>query len=219
MPSYGEMQRSFEKEILDAGGLPPEMLERVHRALSMTHRLLGNHAAVLRALRRDGQPVRRVLDIGCGHGGLLEKVRRQMGAEVLGVDLRPPEGGAGEFPILKLDAVREALPRADVAVSLCMVHHLPDDEVVEMIRNVGRACRRFVILDLVRHRVPLALFSAFGPLCLPRVNVLDGRQSIRRAYTPAEFRALVGRAVTGTGASFRHTVAPFWIRQMADIRY
>ena len=88
-----------------------------------------------------------------------------------------------------------------------------------MIRNVGRACRRFVILDLVRHRVPLALFSAIGPLCLPKVNVLDGRQSIRRAHTPAEFRALVARAMVGTGGSFRHTVAPLWIRQIADIRY
>ena len=54
---------------------------------------------------------------------------------------------------------------------------------------------------------------------LPRVNVLDGRQSIRRAYTPEEFRALIARAVAGTGAKFRHTVAPLWIRQMADIRY
>ena len=142
-----------------------------------------------------------------------------VGVEVLGVDLRPPEGGAGEFPILKLDAVREALPRADVAVSVCLVHHLRDEEFVEMIRNVGRACRRFVILDLVRHRVPLALFTAFAPLCLPRVNVLDGRQSIRRAYTPEEFRALIAQAVSGTGGSFRHSVAPLWIRQMADIRY
>jgi SAM-dependent methyltransferase len=213
------MQRSFEEEILDGGGLLPEVVERAHRKLSLTHSLLGNHAAILRALRCDGNAVRRVLDIGCGHGALLKKVRRQMGVEVLGVDLRPPEGGAGEFPILKLDAVREALPRADVAVSVCLVHHLRDDEFVEMIRNVGRACRRFVILDLVRHRVPLALFTAFAPLCLPRVNVLDGCQSIRRAYTPEEFRALIARAVSGTGGSFRHRVAPLWIRQTADIRY
>ena len=212
------MQRSFEEEILDGGGLLPEVLERAHRRLSQTHSLLGNHAAILRALRCDGA-ARRVLDIGCGHGGLLEKVRRQMGVEVLGVDLRPPEGGVREFPILKLDAVREALPRADVAVSVCLVHHLHAEEFVEMIRNVGRTCRRFVILDLVRHRVPLVLFSAVAPLCLPKVNVLDGRQSIRRAYTPEEFRGLIAQALAGTGGNFRHTVAPFWIRQMADIRY
>jgi len=213
------MQRSFEEEILDGGGLPPEVMARAHRGLSLTHSLLGNHAAILRALRLDAKASRRVLDIGCGHGGLLEKVRREMGVEVMGVDLRPPDGGASEFPILKLDAVREALPRADVAVSVCLVHHLRDEEFVEMIRNVGRTCRRFVILDLVRHRVPLVLFSAVAPLFLPRVNVLDGRQSIRRAYTPEEFRGLISQAVTGTGGSFRHTVAPFWIRQMADIRY
>ena len=213
------MQRSFEEEILDGAGLSPETVERAHRALCLTHRILGNHSAILRALKRDGQPVRRVLDIGCGHGGLLEKVRRRTGAEVLGVDLRPPVGGVEDVPILQLDAVRQALPRADVAVSVCLVHHLSDEELVEMIRNVGRSCRRFVILDLVRHRMPLMLFSAVAPLCLPRVNVLDGRQSIRRAYTPEEFHALIAQAVARTGGSFRHTVAPLWIRQMADIRY
>jgi SAM-dependent methyltransferase len=213
------MRRSFEAEILDSGGHQPEILARAHRALSLTHSVLGNHAAILRALRRDGQAVRSVLDIGCGHGGLLEKVRRQIGVEVLGVDLRPPERCVGEFPILRLDAVREVLPRADVAVCVCLVHHLRDEDFVGMIRNVGRTCRRFVILDLVRHRVPMVLFSAAAPLCLPRVNVLDGRQSIRRAYTPEEFRASIARAVAGTDAKFRHTVAPFWIRQMADIRY
>ncbi len=219
MSLYGEMRRSFEAEILDSGGQQPEMLARAHRALSLTHSLLGNHAAILRALRRDGQAARRVLDIGCGHGALLEKVRRQIGAEVLGVDLHPPERGVGEFPILKLDAVREVLPQADVAVCVCLVHHLRDEDFVEMIRNVGRTCHRFVILDLVRHRVPMVLFSAAAPLCLPKVNVLDGRQSIRRAYTAEEFRAAIARAVAGTGAKFRHTVAPLWIRQMADIRY
>src|SRR5450759_2723948 len=101
MSLYGEMQRSFEEEILDGGRLLPEVLERAHRRLSQTHSLLGNHAAILRAVKR------------CGHVGVREKVRRQLAADVLGVGRRPPEGGVREFPILKLDAVREALPRAD----------------------------------------------------------------------------------------------------------
>jgi SAM-dependent methyltransferase len=213
------MQRSFEEEILDGDGLPAELVAQAHRGLSLTHKLLGNHSAILRALRREGGPVRRVLDIGCGHGELLEKVRRQIGAEVLGVDLRPPERGAGDFPILRLDALREPLPRADVALCVCLIHHQREEESVELIRSVGRSCRRFVILDLVRHPVPLALFGAFSRVCLPRVNVQDGSQSIRRAHTTEEFRALMARAVAGTGAEFRHSVAPFWIRQMADIRY
>src|SRR5579863_7081610 len=104
MRLYGEMQRSYEEEILDGAGVHPELLDRAHRGLSLVHKLLGNHTAILRALKRDGPEVRRVLDVGCGHGGLLKKVRRHIGAEVLGVDLRPPEPGAAEFPILKLDA-------------------------------------------------------------------------------------------------------------------
>jgi SAM-dependent methyltransferase len=194
------------------------LLAQVHHGLSRTHKILGNHAAIVRALRRDPEAVNRVLDIGCGHGGLMEIIRRQIGADVVGVDLRPPMAGAG-LPILKLDAVREVLPQADVAVSVCLVHHLRDDELIQMIRNVGRVCRRFVILDLVRGAIPLGLFSVIAPLCLPKVNVLDGRQSIRRAYTPKELSALITRALMGTTASFDHTVAPFGIRQMVDIRY
>ena len=49
------MQRSYEEEILDVGGLLPEVLERVHRRLSQTHSLLGNHAAILRALKVMGR--------------------------------------------------------------------------------------------------------------------------------------------------------------------
>ena len=41
------MLRSFEEEILDRQGLPPEMVERAHRALSRTHGMLGNHGAIL----------------------------------------------------------------------------------------------------------------------------------------------------------------------------
>lgn len=213
------MVRSLEEEILDRGGLPPREVERAHRGLLLTHTLLGNHRAITRALKNDEQPVRRVLDVGCGNGALLNKIRRELGADVVGVDLQPPEHSAQHIPILKLDAVRDALPHADVAVSVCVVHHLHDEELIELIRNVGRSCRRFVILDLVRHPVPLILFRAFAPLFLPRVNVLDGAQSIRRAYTSTEFRSLISQALDGSGGSFRHSVAPLWIRQIADIRY
>jgi SAM-dependent methyltransferase len=213
------MQRSFTEEILDGPGLSLETIEEAHRALSRTHRLLGNHTAILRALRQDA-PVS-VLDIGCGHGGLLAKIRSQLGSEVIGVDLQPPQTNTNGVRILQADAVRESLPQADTAVSVCLIHHLRDEEFIELIRNVGRSCRRFVVLDLVRNPLPLTLFRIAAPIAgLPRINVLDGSQSIRRAYTGPEFRALLAKALAGPeGGHFTHRVSPFWIRQIADIRY
>jgi len=213
------MQRSFDAEVLDGDAAPAELVERAHRGLSLAHSLLGNKAAIVRALVRDPVPVRRVLDVGCGHGSLLLHVERRLGVEGVGMDLRAIRSGASPRSILRGDAVRDRLPMADVAVSVCLAHHLRDDQLVALVRNVGRSCRRFVILDLVRHRLPLALFRTFAPLFLPGVNVSDGCLSIRRAYTPGEFRTLIGRALAGTGATFSHTVAPLYIRQVVDITY
>jgi len=208
------MQRSFDSEILDGEGLPAEVVARAHRGLRLTHTLLGNRAAIIRALR-EGPPIRRLLDVGCGHGGMLADIRERLSIDVIGADLKPP--ATAVVPIVRADVTRDPLPEADVAISVCLAHHLTDDQVVDLIRNVGRSCRRFIILDLVRSRIPLALFRVAAPLVLPPVNVADGATSIRRAFTPAEFRALVGRALNGD--PFRHTVAPFYIRQIADMTY
>jgi SAM-dependent methyltransferase len=213
------LERSYAPEIMDDPDLPEDLMEEVHRGLTRAHRWLGNTAAILSALRRDPLPVGRVLDIGCGNGGLLLEIRRKLHTDVVGVDLRPPSPNLTGVSILQGDAVREPLPVSDVAVAVCVAHHLTDSDFSEMIRNVGRYCRRFIILDLVRHRLPLALFRlAVGPWLHP-VNAEDGGRSIRRAYTPPELSALVTQALEGSRGSFRHTVAPLYMRQMVDIAY
>lgn len=213
------MDRAIEAEIMDGDELPEALRKRVHEDLDRVHDLLGNTRVLIEALRRDALPVRRVMDVGCGYGGLLEKVRRQLGVDVVGVDLRPPPAGTVSVPILRADATADPLPEADVALGILLAHHLSADELSALIRNVGRTCRRLVLLDLVRHRLPLMAFRAIiGPFLTP-VNAADGVLSIRRAYTSAELRAIVQEVLHGTGATFRHSVAPFYIRQVVDIRY
>ena len=197
--------------------LPEAELDRAYGGLARTHRVLGTARAIVRAIRRDRQPVRRVLDIGCGRGDLLAEIRVRLGVEAVGIDLRPPAGA--RVPVIQADAVRDALPACDVAITACTAHHLSEDELIALIRNVGRSARRFILLDLVRHPLPLVLFRAFLGSMLPAISVWDGCLSIRRSWTPAELRVLVGMALEGTTASFRHRVAMLYTRQIVEIDF
>lgn len=211
------MERSFRPEILDAPSLPEHMVAVCYDGLARIHKFLGNERAILDALRRDPRPVERVLDIGCAHGALLRQARRELGVDVIGVDLRPPK--ESDVPIIEADARSEELPHADVAFAVCLIHHLSESDLIDLIRNVGRSCRRFILLDLVRHRMPLFLFRWFVCPFVNHVVGADGCQSIRRAFTTGELSAIVKRALDGTGATFDHTVTPLYTRQMVDIHY
>jgi SAM-dependent methyltransferase len=215
------MERSFDPEILDGNDVPEESAVRVHRDITAIHRLLGDTRCIVRALRSDSFPVHRVLDIGCGYGGTLDAVTGALGVAGIGVDIMAPSEGRSStsHPIIRADAVRDPLPPADVAFSLHTAHHLSDSELVQMIRNVGRSCRRFILLDLVRSPLPLALFKIFIAPFVSRIAASDGQTSVRRAYTPAELNGLVSEALAGAGASFRHSVSPFSLRQIVDISY
>ncbi len=212
------MDRLDSVELLDDPALPAEIVARAYRELARTHRWLGNRAAVSRLLRNGPAPVRSVLDLGCGHGALLASLRDELGVEVLGMDSRPPPPHA-PVRILTGDAVRDPLPAADVALAVCLAHHLTEGEIVALVQNVSRSCRRLIVLDLVRHRLPLTLFRICAPLVLQRLNVLDGVTSIRRAFTARELRSLVDQAVAGSNARVVHTVTPFLTRQVLDIRW
>jgi len=212
------MVRSTAPELGDDPNLDEETLQVLYSDVTATHRWLGNTRVVLRALERNPFPVQRVLDIGCGRGDLLVEIRRRLNVEAIGIDLRrlqkrPP------LPILNGDAVRQALPHADVALAVAMIHHLSECDVVELIRNVARSARRFIILDFVRHALPLALFRLAVHPFLSRVAAHDGMQTLRRSYTVAELSGLVGTALGGRSADVRHTVGPFYTRQMVDIRF
>src|SRR6185369_3302311 len=98
-------------------------------------------------------------------------------------------------------------------------HHLDPDDLTQLIRNVGRYCRRFILLDLVRHPLPLALFRLFVAPLICEIDAKDGRRSIHRAYTAAELRELTAAALEGSESTFSCRVAALHIRQIIDISY
>jgi 2-polyprenyl-3-methyl-5-hydroxy-6-metoxy-1,4-benzoquinol methylase len=202
---------------MDSPDVRGPVLDKFHRDLNFVNKCLGTFPTIERFVRNDDKPVRKIIDIGCGGGALLEYLQRRLGADVIGIDKKPPE--KANVPIIAADAVTERLPEADIAVCSLTAHHLTPEQIVELIRNVSRSCRRFIIQDLIRHPVPLALFTVFLCPMIGREAAVDGRQSIRRAYTPEEFEAMVRTAIAGTKATFSTDVSPFRSRQMIDIRY
>jgi SAM-dependent methyltransferase len=199
--------------------VPDHLVARAYRDLTRIHRFLGDTAAIAAAVRHDPLPVHRILDIGCARGGVLSDLSRQLGVEVLGVDLRAPILPDGNVPIIRADAIRDRLPPADLAFSMHVGHHLSEGDLIALIRNVGRSCRRFVLLDLVRHPLPLALFRMVVAPWVSRIASADGQVSIRRSYTPTELRRITAEALSGSGAQFRHSVSLLYIRQTVDISY
>jgi SAM-dependent methyltransferase len=211
------MIRSLDPELMDSPEIVGPVLEKFHRDLARIHSLLGSFPTIERLLKRNDTPVRRVLDIGCGGGALLAYLRDRMGVEVIGIDRKP--GYARDVRIIEANAIYDPLPEADVAVSSLVAHHLTPEENVALIRNVGRSCKRFLILDLIRHPMPLVLFTMFICPLIGREAAVDGRQSIRRAFTPEEFGDLVRAALEGTRGSFAIDVPPLLSRQVVDIRW
>ncbi len=213
------MKRENETEILDSDGVPDELVKRAFRDLARIHRWLGDTQFVIRAIREDPMPVRRIVDVGCGTGLVLENVRRKLGVEAVGVDVNPRRSISTAIPRYQADAVRDSLPSADVAFSMHLGHHLSEENLVDLIRNVGKFYRRFILLDLVRHPLPLALFRLFVAPFVCRIVVVDGQTSIRRSYTPAELHRIAGSALAGSRGTFRQSVAPLYARQVVDILY
>jgi 2-polyprenyl-3-methyl-5-hydroxy-6-metoxy-1,4-benzoquinol methylase len=211
--------RSLEPEYMDSDEVSEPDRAAFHRDLALVHRFLGTEASLLNRIRRGSEPVRSVIDIGCGDGAVLSRIRQATGARVTGIDLRPPKEDVYGVPIHCCDATRDELPSADLAICVLTLHHLTDRQASDLIRNIARSCRRFICLDLVRHPLPFALFTAFvGPL-IHKPAADDGRQSIRRAFRPAELRALVTAALDGSGATFEHVVSRYYATQVVDIRF
>jgi len=136
-------------------------------------------ATILRWL--DAGPGEHVLDIGCGDGHYDKKISRT-GASVRGIDIHERRLAAargfhrdGRTDFHFMDASRLDFPDAsfDKALSLCVVEHLEDDELV--MRNVARVLK------------PGGLF-VFSADSLSTPGITDEeRERHRRAYAVNTF--------------------------------
>jgi SAM-dependent methyltransferase len=213
-PVFDAAHRSAQTEILD-GNVESAELEKILRDLARFNGAMMGHWPVLRWLDRAvgnvplDQPLTFV-DIGCGYGDLLRAVRRwarKRGRpmKLIGIDLSPQVVDIARDATDAVDGIdyqavnifdfKPEFPIDFVATSL-VTHHLSDEMIVRFLRWMeASAARGWVIYDLQRRRVPFYFIALAGLLLrLHPVVVYDGRISVARSLTRAEWELLIAKA-------------------------
>lgn len=211
------LQRSTQPELMDATDLPNLVdLKNNLRDIARYNTLLGANALMLRLVRTvlGARFIARhlgdiwhlhALDIGIGSGDFIAYTSHRLPSTWVGLDLSPQILSIARTIKKKLlsncvnaDATRLPFEDGsfDVATCALTLHHLQPEQAVMLFRECARVCRQgFAMVDFQRSYLGLA-----GSWLLTRLtstNVFtrnDGVQSIRRAYTIAEARALLAEA-------------------------
>jgi 2-polyprenyl-3-methyl-5-hydroxy-6-metoxy-1,4-benzoquinol methylase len=205
--------RRRQAEIMDQPGLSRERHRRALRGLERINfwsRSAGILWRPLAAMAQEAGPVR-VLDLATGAGDVpirLWRAARRAGlpVSVEGCDVsaeavayaecRATEAGAG-VRFFTWDALAGSLPGGyDVLVSSLFLHHLEDDQAVDLLRRMAWAAGRMVLInDLVRSQSSwLLAFAGTRLLSTSDVVHSDGLRSVEGAFTVEEARGLAVRA-------------------------
>ncbi|MGB5237230.1 MAG: methyltransferase domain-containing protein [Flavobacteriaceae bacterium] len=201
-------QRIDEEEIMDQATLEPESLAGAYRDINRSNELLGGYAATFKALRHQmdtiGQsgPIR-ILDMGCGDGGMLRYLAKRfkklnLDVEYLGLDLNTDaislaRENSKDFPEIKYNVadIMEYQTEAglfDYVLCTLTLHHFSDEDIPRVISVCQNCCKRAVIInDLQRSQIAYYLFKFFSAIFIgSAVARNDGLVSIRKAFRKVE---------------------------------
>ena len=208
------MKRYLTPELMDDPALDPDEHRRALGGLARLNRISSAGRSPWRGMadlvRGSNRPLS-VLDVATGSGDVPIAFARRAKAEGLELDLhgcdlsdvalsqasqRAREAGLS-MTCFQHDILAASPPETyDVVTCNLFAHHLDDDGVCLLLRNMAHAARRRVLLcDLRRDRIGLGLAWVFSRL-LTRSNVVhvDAIKSVRAAWTPEEMRGLATRA-------------------------
>ena len=205
--------RQRQAEWMDAPDADPDQLRRSLRFIRRVNFLFGYTRATLSHFKRfskrwkPGQTIR-ILDVATGSADVPKAIlrwasRAGFDVRVVGIDLHAKtvaEAAAGNvdsrLTVVRADAM--CLPFAtgafDYALTNMFLHHLDDEQVVTVFREMSRVARQGVVMaDLNRDAWAYRWINLFTLLANPMVRH-DARVSVRQAFTQAEILALRDRA-------------------------
>lgn len=168
------MQRSAEKELLDAPDIPRQAIRRNMQELDVINTWLGGHAITIAGLKKLAGNKKRlsICEIGCGGGDNLAAIarwcrKRKIEIAITGIDINPfciqvakEQWARSPHPVqasfITSDYRDVQFPeRPDIIFSSLFCHHFSDTELVAQLQWMrANAALGFFINDLHRH--PLA---------------------------------------------------------------
>jgi SAM-dependent methyltransferase len=208
-------ERSYELELIDTGDYSAEEYEGCLVELRRVNRWLGDKRALTKSLlaeagRSNGSRLT-VLDVGAGSGELLRVIarwarERSRVVQLTGLELNERSASAilqesNEFPEIgsvRADALE--LPFADnsfdFVISSLFTHHLKDEPIIRVLREMYRVSRRGIfVIDLHRHPLAYFLYTTVGRIMLHnRLIRADGALSILRSFRPEGLHNLAVQA-------------------------
>jgi len=208
------MKRRPSQELLDIDAGTDAEISASIRDLQMFNERFGGVGATQTLVRTALTEIPRravsLLEVASGSGYVPHAVRRKLEPEIdLNVTLldrsRRHLNGFGRA--VSADALH--LPFAENSFDLVscnlFVHHLDAAEVQAFAREALRVCRTaFLINDLIRNPLHLAIAYAGRPIYRSRITRNDAPASVRQAYTPAELTGLVKHSGAARISLSRH---------------
>ena len=208
-------QRSHRLEHIDTGNYTADEYEGCINELQLVNRWMGDAHSLKATLLREIETQRlasfSILDIGAGSGELLRvaatwsrQTNRHMRAVGLELNERMAESileeseRFDEITSVRGDALNLPFVEAEFDYVICSLftHHLLDEQVVQVLREMSRVARRRIfVIDLHRHPVAYFLYTVPGKIILHnRLVRHDGALSILRGFKSNELLELAQRA-------------------------
>ncbi len=219
------MQRFDSQEILDSEACPPGEVETSLRDLCRVNRWFGGVSTTRKLIERAaveiGTKHLSLLEVAAGFGEVPRAAAEQLKSKGISLDItdldRVETHLRNGHRALVADAL--ALPFRDASFDVVscslFAHHLKPAELAEFGREALRVSRHaFLINDLIRHPLHLALVYAGFPLMRSYVSRVDGVKSVRRAYTPNEMRQILSNS---SGPSSRIEISHHYLFRMGVI--
>jgi len=208
-------QRSHRLEYIDTGNYTADEYEDCIGELRLVNRWMGDAHSLKATLLREIEAQRlasfSILDIGAGSGELLRVAAmwaRQTNRRLRAVGLELNERMAesileeserfDEITSVRGDALNLPFAEGEFDYVFCSLftHHLLDEQVVQVLQEMGRVARRRIfVIDLHRHPVAYFLYTVPGKIILHnRLVRHDGALSILRGFKSNELLELAQRA-------------------------